>query len=123
MARLPVLIPTENGGVGEGNQTNEQHQRAEYGNLLEGRGGGPAPEEIVPFAMAVESSGLASSVVMSMRPREQADNDSVPRTYRSWKRAPGEQGFFVVADATNGAEPCPIRWRKCRARSRTAKPG
>ena len=28
----------------------------------------PAPEEMVPLAMAVESSGLASSVVMSIRP-------------------------------------------------------
>ena len=83
----------------------------------------PAPEEIVPFAMAVESSGLASSVVMSMRPVSKQTttvSQNVPVMETSAWRA----GFFVVAeDATNGAEPMPDSLEKmprlkpnCKAR-------
>lgn len=78
MARLPYWAPTKNGGVGEGNQTNEQHQRAEYGNLLEGRGSKAGARGNGAVRDGGGKFGVGEQRGHEHETREQADNDGVP---------------------------------------------
>ena len=75
---VAVLAPTENGGVSEGQQADEQHQRAEYGNLLEGRGSEASARRDGAIGDCGGKLGIGEQRGHEHEAREQADDDGIP---------------------------------------------